>query len=427
MKEIFEILIASKASDFLICQTNTISQEVFFVGQKLDMGRVKNVTHNMVTVYVDSEDKKFRGSATKEIHPTSAREEIKKEIEKAIFAASFVKNPWYPMVEEQTAKEQTAKEQGLEADLSEELIKLIKAMQNVKIRENEKLNSYEIFVNKKQTHIRNSKGVDVSFSDFECEIEAVINTSKDGHEIELIKIFHFAEKDADEITKEVEAMFESGHARLKAAPTSQNEHAAVLLTGDDLPQFFAYFNAHTNASNQYMRVAKAKIGEKMTGEEADDLTIIAKPILEGSTRNKPFDSDGNPVREITLFENGVCKSFWGSTQHAHYINLENPTSVNNLVISGGSMTLEEMKKIPHVEITDFSAFLMDPVSGNFGGEIRLAFECDGEKVQPVSGGSLSANFSNVLKNIKFSKETKQLNHCIVPCAVLVTDVVIAGE
>ncbi len=422
MKELFEMLKESKASDFIIRQTNTTSQEVFFVGQKLDMGRAKNVTHNTVTVYVDSEDKKFRGSATKEIHPTSTKEEIKKEIESTIFAASFVKNPWYPVVEEQTAKDN-----GIEVDLSKELIKLTKAMQHVKAKENEKLNSYEIFVNKTQTHILNSKGVDVSFSSFDCEIEVVINARKDDHEIELIKVFRFAEKDADEITKEVEAMFESGHARLEAVPTKQNEHATVLLTGDDLPQFFAYFASHANASNQYMGVAKAKIGEKMTGEEADDLTIVAKSILEGSTRNKPFDSDGNPVREITLFENGVCKSFWGSTQHAHYINLENPTSTNNFVVSGGSMSLEEMKKLPHVEITDFSAFLMDSVSGNFGGEIRLGFESDGEKVQPVSSGSLSANFSNVLKNIKFSKETKQLNHYIVPCAVLLSDVVIAGE
>ncbi len=424
MKEMFEILKESSASDFIIRQTNTISQEVFFVGQKLDMGRAKNVTHNTVTVYVDSESegKKFRGSATKEIHPTSTKEEIKKEIEKAIFAASFVKNPWYPVVEEQTAKDA-----GLDVDLSKELIKLTKAMQNVKAKENEKLNSYEIFVNHNKTRIINSKGVDVSFTNFDCEIEAVINTSKDGHEIELIKVFHFADKDAEEITKEVEAMFESGHARLEAVPTKQNEHAAVLLTGDDLPQFFSYFTAHANASNQYMGVAKAKIGEKMTGDEADDLTIVAKPILEGSTRNKPFDNDGKPVREVTLYEKGVCKSFWGSMQHAHYINLENATSTNNFVVSGGSMSLEEMKKLPHVEITDFSAFLMDAVSGNFGGEIRLGFESDGENVQPVSSGSLSANFSNVLKNIKFSKETKQLNHYIVPCAVLLSDVVIAGE
>lgn len=77
MKELIEILKESKASDFIIRQVNTVSQEAFFIGKKLDMGRAKDVTHTMVTVYVDSEDKKFRGSAMKEIHPTSTKEEMK--------------------------------------------------------------------------------------------------------------------------------------------------------------------------------------------------------------------------------------------------------------------------------------------------------------------------------------------------------------
>ena len=264
-------------------------------------------------------------------------------------------------------------------------------------------------------------------SNFDCEIEVVINTSKDGHEIELIKDFRFAEKKADEITKDVEAMFISGNARLNAIPTKQNKHANVLLTGDDLPQFYSYFVSHVNASNKFMGIAKGEIDKKMTGDEADNLTIVTKSTLEGSTKNNPYDNDGNEIKEKVLFENGVCKNFWGSVQHAHYIQLEDTTSINNIIVSGGSMSLEEMKKLPHLEVTDFSAFIMDNVSGNFGGEIRLGYESDGENVHPVVGGSISANYSNVLKNIKFSKETKQINNYIVPCAVLLTDVSVAGE
>lgn len=422
MNELIAILKESKADDFLIRQTNTVSQEVFFIGQKLDMGRAKDVTHTMVTVYVDSEDKQFRGSASKEIHPTSTPEEIKKEIDAAIFAASFVKNPWFPVVENQNCEDA-----GLDVDLTTELVKITKAMQAVKTLENESVNSYEIFANKKQTHIVNSKGVDVTMSNFECEVEVVINTSKEGHEIELIKDFKFANKPAEEITKDVEKMFESGRARLEAVPTKQNEHATVLLTGDDLPEFFGYFASHTNASMQYMGVGKAKIDEKITGEEADNLTIVTKPVLDGSTKNMPYDTDGKPVKELSLFENGVCKSFWGSTQHAYYLKLEDASTVNNTITSGGSMSIEDMRKLPHVEITDFSAFLMDAVSGNFGGEIRLGYESDGKEKYPIVGGSLSANFASVLKNVKFSKETRQINNHIVPCAVMLTDVVLAGE
>lgn len=422
MNELYTVLKESKASDFIIKETTTLSQEAFFIGQKLDMSRAKEVTHTMVTVYVDSEDKKFRGSATKEIHPTLTSEEIKKEIDAAVFAAQFVQNPWYPLVEDQKCEGAMP-----DVSLTDELVKIVGAMQKVKAESDEKVNSYEIFVSMKKTHVVNSKGVDVTFSNFECEVEAVINTKKDNHEIELLKDLRFADKKAEEITAEIEKMFISGRQRLKAVPTKKNEHANVLLSGDDVVQFFRYFTAHTNAANQFMGVAKAKIGEKMTGDEADDLSIELKPVLEGSTSNAAYDMDGNPVKEKVLFDKGVCKSFWGSVQHAHYIQLEDTTSLNNVIVHGGSMSEAEMRKMPYLEVTDFSAFVMDPVTGNFGGEIRLGYESDGKSMYSVTGGSISANYANILKNVKFSKETRQINNFIVPCAVYLSDVVVAGE
>ncbi|MDD7740605.1 MAG: metallopeptidase TldD-related protein [Fusicatenibacter sp.] len=422
MKELYQLLNQSEASDFLIRQTTTLSREAFFIGQKLDMGRAKKVTHTFVTVYVDSEDKKYRGSAVKEIHPTCTAKEIQKEIESAIFAAKFVQNPWYPLVSDQTCE---AAPQSF--DLNEQLAKIVSGMQSVSASADEKINSYEIFVEQKQTRIINSRGVDVSFSNFACEVEAVINARKDGHEIELFKVLHFADKPANEITAEIEKMFLSGHQRLNAAPTRKNEHANLLLSGDDVVEFFHYFTAHTNASNQYMGVGKAKIGEKITGDEADPLTIRLIPSLNGSTKNEPYDQDGNPVTERVLFRDGICQSFWGSTQHAYYIGMKDTTSSNNLTVCGGTASEAELRSLPHLEVTDFSDFQMDPVTGYFGGEIRLGYESDGVNRHSVTGGSVSANFSKVLGNIRFSKETRQINNCIVPCAVYLTDVSISGE
>lgn len=421
MKELYEILEKSYASDFLIREVDTVSREAFFIGQKLDMSRAKHVTHTFVTVYVDSEDKKFRGSATKEIHPSYTSDEIKREIDDALFAAKFVENPWYPVVSGK-------KDEGLgrEADLNEELVKLVKAMQSVKTRDKEKVNSYEIFVNQKRTHIQNSKGVDVSFSNFACEMEVVINTRKDDTEIELIKEMSFADKRAEEIVEEVEAMFKSGSQRLNAVPTKQNENATILLSGEDVARFFEYFTAHTNVSNQYMKVARAKIGEKITGDAADDLHVKLVSTLPGSTKNEPYDGNGNAVKDRVLFDKGVCKGVWGSVQHAYYMGIEDTTSLNNVVVSGGKLLEAELRKIPHVEITDFSDFQMNAVTGNFGGEIRLGYEYDGKERHPVTAGSISGTYDKVLTNVRFSKETKQINNYIVPRVVLLTGVSVAG-
>ena len=94
MDKLYEILEKSGASDFLIRETTTCSREAFFIGQKLDMGTgQKGNCHTFVTVYVDSEDGKFRGSATKEIHPTSTPEEMEKEIQVRSFCSKICKEP----------------------------------------------------------------------------------------------------------------------------------------------------------------------------------------------------------------------------------------------------------------------------------------------------------------------------------------------
>ena len=92
MNELYDVLKTSKASDFLIREEQTESREAFFIGQKLDMSRAKKVTHTFLTVFVDSEDGKFRGSAEKEIHQGISREEMQQEIDQALFAAQFVQN-----------------------------------------------------------------------------------------------------------------------------------------------------------------------------------------------------------------------------------------------------------------------------------------------------------------------------------------------
>ena len=180
MNELYDVLKTSKASDFLIREEQTESREAFFIGQKLDMSRAKKVTHTFLTVFVDSEDGKFRGSAEKEIHQGISREEMKQEIDQALFAAQFVQNPWYPVAEPSDAQA-SADMADASRDLTAKLVKLVQAMQEIKAEEDSRVNSYEIFVNQKQTHIRNSRGVDVTFSGFDCEIEVVTNSRKDDH------------------------------------------------------------------------------------------------------------------------------------------------------------------------------------------------------------------------------------------------------
>ena len=296
MNELYDVLKTSKASDFLIREEQTESREAFFIGQKLDMSRAKKVTHTFLTVFVDSEDGKFRGSAEKEIHQGISREEMKQEIDQALFAAQFVQNPWYPIAEPSDAPANDGMPDA-SRDLTAKLVKLVQAMQEIKAEEDSRVNSYEIFVNQKQTHIRNSRGVDVTFSGFDCEIEVVTNSRKDDHEIEIYKDLRFSDKSAEKIIAEVRGMFHTGRQRLNAVPTRQNEHADVLLSGDAVGSFFQYFAMHTN----YDVIGMADLS-------ADYLKLQDTKVLtvtdESGEQPEGFGRVGKLPRAMTLGEFG---------------------------------------------------------------------------------------------------------------------------
>ena len=86
-----------------------------------------------------------------------------------------------------------------------------------------------------------------------------------------------------------------------------------------------------------------------------------------------------------------------------------------------------MKKEPYLHVVSFSDFSMDSFSGYFGGEIRLAYLYDGEKVTPVTGGSVSGNLLELQKNIVFSTERYKNKDYDGPFAVEFQNVAVAGK
>ena len=86
-----------------------------------------------------------------------------------------------------------------------------------------------------------------------------------------------------------------------------------------------------------------------------------------------------------------------------------------------------MKKEPYLYVVSFSDFSMDSLSGYFGGEIRLAYLSDGEKVTPVTGGSVSGNLLELQKDMAFSTERYKDKNYDGPFAVEFHGVAVAGK
>ena len=98
-----------------------------------------------------------------------------------------------------------------------------------------------------------------------------------------------------------------------------------------------------------------------------------------------------------------------------------------MVITPGSKSLEALRKAPHLEVVYFSDFVTEPLTGDFGGEIRLAYYTDSEgKRRPVTGGSVSGNIRDVQARMYLSRETQLRAGFQGPVSVLLPEISVSG-
>lgn len=429
-----EILLNTNGiDDWKIIEEKISSKELFFVRREMDMNRGKIVIKYTVTIYVDFDDdgKKYRGSTTINIHPFMTTHEIKTAIEEGLFAASFVKNEYYPipsLAECLNGKHIDVSSNFSIGDISTSLSKLSNIMFYEDKYENGGINSSELFLNKTDTRIVNSQGIDVSFSRYSSMLEVVTDWKEDGEEVEIYKNIEFTQYDEGFISDEIVNMLKLSKQRAIANPTPDIKDCRVLLTGEPVVEFFNYYYMNSSARLVYEDISTYKVGENVQGKNVcgDKINIDLIADLENSTETVPYDSDGFPLKNVEIIKDGVLLRYWGDFRHSHYLNIEPTGNIKNFAVMGGSKSVFDMKKTSYIELVSFSDFQMDPLTGDFGGEIRLGWYYDGESTKPITGGSISGNVSDVAGEMYFSKEVQKLNNFLGPKTIELKNVSLSG-
>ncbi|HPO26262.1 MAG TPA: hypothetical protein PK315_02200, partial [Petrotogaceae bacterium] len=80
-----------------------------------------------------------------------------------------------------------------------------------------------------------------------------------------------------------------------------------------------------------------------------------------------------------------------------------------------------------LEIHAFSDFQLDEVTGDFGGEIRLAYLHEDGGMKVLTGGSISGNINFEECSVILSEETVQINNYFGPKYIKLTNVSVTGE
>ena len=422
LDKILKALLKNNVENYLINEEITESVELFFIRKKLDIRREKKVHNYSLTVYHDFErdGKKMRGSSSIGIYNGMEEEEIDGAVKEAFYAASFVCNPYYelPKGSKEAFIPSTSKLSSL--PLTNSAMLMTEALFAEDTKEDVYLNSAELFVEKSIIRILNSEGIDVSYDKYAAKGEFVAQCPA-PQDVETYQSFHYTELDADALKDKVSYTLETTKARAVAAVAPKSGEYKVIISGSFVSTVFDYYLERSSVSLIYPGYSSFTKGCKVQGDKVlgDSLTmeLIAK---------EPYSNEGIKLIDRPLITNGELNTIHGNSRFSYYLDTEATGIYSQFKVHGGDTKFEEMKSGNYLHVVNFSDFQMDSLSGHFGGEIRLAFLCDGESITPVTGGSINGSILETQGNLTLSKELQREKGYEGPFAIAFEHVNVAG-
>lgn len=422
--KIISALKENQIARYQINVTDEESVELFFIKKRLDMRRAKKVSHCQVTVFheFDKDGQRMLGSSAVAIESSLTQAEIEKKLKDAYFAASFVCNPYYELPKG-GQEEMVCIESSLAGQtLADNAARMAEALFAEDCREDVFLNSAELFVMQTQVRILNSEGVDVGYVKHHVNGEFVAQCPS-PQDVETYRNYAYDDLDTEALRAKVKEALELTKARANAVLAPRAGKYKVLLSGSYVRELLQFYLSRSSSAAIYPKYSTYSLGAQVQGEQVTgdrlNLTLKAK---------EPYSAEGVKMVDRPLLENGVLKTIHGGCRFAHYLGIEPTGSYGGFSMPAGTCSFEEMKKgeEPCLYVVNFSSFETNPFSGQFGGEIRLAFLIEGDKVTPVTGGSVNGSVLEVQSKFTFSSELQKEKGFEGPFAVCLPEVSVAG-
>lgn len=392
-----------QVTDYKINTHEIKSYEMFFVKGKLETVRRTSTCDTRVTVYVSHGA--FLGDADFLVYPSTTQEQLNELISQAAAKAAMIDNQPYTLPAGETG-EYTVESNF--ADFSPEDLAAI--VSNTVFRANQlpdgSLNSVEVFLNQHHETVVNSRGLRKSQLRYDAMVEAIPTYNGSGQSVELYEQYNFSSLDETALYQEIGEMMLAVKARYEAVKPQQKLSCSVVLNKKELKELFFAISDNLRYSAVFNHSTVFKKGDAIQkAPQGDRICITMAGTVEGNVRSTKFDSDGLSLGEQNIVDNGVAVAYFGDNQYGQYLG-EVPTgNLRCLCARTGSLTEGDLSEEPYLEVISMSGLQVDFFSDYIGGEVRLAYYHDGQKLTPVTGISISGSVCDVLNTIRFSDKT----------------------
>lgn len=403
MKTIVELLENnSQVSDYKINVHRTESYELFFVLGKLETVRCTDTCDKEVTVYVDHGE--FKGDAQFLIYPSTTAEQVKGLIQEAVDKALLIQNPNYklPGGEQGEFEVESNFSDFDPADLAAEIAKSVFNSNQV---QNASLNSVEVFINMHTVQVCNSRGLNKSQVRYDAMVEAIPTYNGENQSVELYEQYNFSNFSAEDIAREIAGKMAEVKARYEAVTPDFNLDCPVILNKLELEQLFSEIVHNLNYASVYSHSNVFSKGDAIQKDyTGDPIGVTMKGEVKGNVRSSKFDSDGLALSSVRVIEDGKAVNYYGNNRYGQYLGERATGSLGCVCVDPGSFNAAELRSGSYLEVVSMSGLQVDFYSDYIGGEVRLAYYHDSDKIIPITGISIAGKATEVLNHIRLSPE-----------------------
>ncbi len=180
------------------------------------------------------------------------------------------------------------------------------------------------------------------------------------------------------------------------------------------PARFGWFTslvAQADAQNQRRGLARYGPGKSVYGTRkvrGDKLTLSSDGTLPFGWYSSPFSDQGEAVRRFTMIKNGVADQLALTLREAALRKTISNGGVRNIVVAAGktpSAALALPGKRPLIRVGYMAGLDVEPLTGEFGGQLGLSHGLTGNERTPHYGGVLRGNLFDLFANVVFARET----------------------
>ncbi|HLD92731.1 MAG TPA: metallopeptidase TldD-related protein [Anaerolineales bacterium] len=296
-----------------------------------------------------------------------------------------------------------------------------------------RLTSAECFGEIQTVHLINSRGIDAQQEATQIDIEYVLQAHKGERHSEMQRALTSRRAadlniDADvgrRARYTIDVLEATAPSKWQGPVVLRDDALANFMAGDDL--YPGILKSLGSAASKYAKISPWEIGKSVFREDVkgDPLTAWANRAVPLGSESNGFDDEGLPAQRVELIRDNKLVAFVASQRYADYLHIPPTGDFGAVELPPGRTPAANLLSEPYVEISQFSWFNPDPITGNFATEIRLGYLVSNGTPKPFKGGQLIGNVLDALADVRWSAETGYFGPYLGPHTARFNDLKVA--